>query len=72
MLFERTLGLKVGFVVIKGMQFIDLLLRREMIDFSIRGHLIVLIVELDEATLLLLQIIEINLLLVALCWAVLI
>lgn len=43
-----------------------------MIDFGIRRHLIVLIVELDEAALFLLQIIEIDLLLIALCWTVLI
>ena len=43
-----------------------------MIDFDVCRHLIVLVVELYEAALFLLQFVEINLLLVALCGTVLI
>lgn len=54
------------------MQFVDLGLLRKMIDFGICRHLIVLVVELYEASLFLLQFVEIDLLLVALCGTVLI
>ena len=54
------------------MQFVDLRLLREMIDFGVCRHLIVLVVELYQTALFLLQFVEIDLLLVALCGTVLI
>ena len=54
------------------MQFVDLIVAYKLVDLCISGHLIVLVVELYQVTLMLLQFVHIYLLPIAPCWAVLI
>ena len=72
MLFKRSLGLEIRLIVVKRMKLVDLWLRREMIDFSICRHFIVLIVEFNETTLFFLKFIQVDLLFVTLSRAILV